>query len=202
MPIDRNLYLIGALLSVAFGIISCFFGYRVFRLVLAFLGFFLGAAIGVSLVASNHSLLLSLLAGLVGGLIGAAALYLLYTIGVFIAGIAFGATIATAFLAVLNANTSPLVHILVIGGGALVGGILAVMFNRLIIILGTAFGGAASIVYGVALLIPNFAPITNPRPGVMSESLVAMVIWLVLAALGAVYQYRESEKAQASLPAV
>ena len=41
-----------ALVAVAVGTVVCFFGYRIFRLLLPFLGFFVGLIVGAQVVAS------------------------------------------------------------------------------------------------------------------------------------------------------
>src|SRR5690242_19396738 len=75
------------------GVVSCFFGYRLFRVVLALFGFILGALAASSIMAaSNESAML--IAAAVGGVIGAGILYAAYFIGVTLVGAGLGALVA------------------------------------------------------------------------------------------------------------
>ena len=75
------------------GIISCFFGYRLFRTVLAIFGFILGALAASSLFGVSDTGLM-LIAAVVGGLVGAFVLIAAYFVGVALVGAGLGAVIA------------------------------------------------------------------------------------------------------------
>src|SRR4051812_5972442 len=82
-----------AAILLAGGIISCFFGYRLFRTVLAIFGFIFGGMIASSLFGISDTTML-LLAWVVGGLAGAFILIVAYFVGVALMGAALGAAIA------------------------------------------------------------------------------------------------------------
>jgi len=75
---------------LAGGVISCFFGYRLFRTVLAIFGFVLGGML-VSSVFGVSNTTMMLVAWVLGGLVGAFILIFAYFPGVALAGAAIGA---------------------------------------------------------------------------------------------------------------
>src|SRR4026209_1750832 len=75
------------------GIISCFFGYRLFRTVLAIFGFILGALAASSVFGVSDTSLM-IIAAVVGGLVGAFVLIAAYFVGVALVGAGLGAVIA------------------------------------------------------------------------------------------------------------
>ena len=62
-----------AVVLLAGGLTACFFGYRLFKVVLGVFGFFIGALAASSVFGSNDTTPM-VLAGIVGGLAGAALL--------------------------------------------------------------------------------------------------------------------------------
>ena len=75
------------------GIVACFFGYRLFRTVLAVFGFILGALAASSVLGVSDTWPM-LVAALVGGLIGAGVLFAAYFVGVALVGAGLGAVVA------------------------------------------------------------------------------------------------------------
>src|SRR5688500_17879564 len=91
------------------GTIARFFGYRLFRIVLAIFGFMLGALAARSVFgASDAGPMLA--AALVGGLIGAGLLIAAYFVGVALVGAGLGALIANLVFSARGADP----HFLVI----------------------------------------------------------------------------------------
>jgi len=125
--------------ALAWGVLDCFFGYRIFKITLAVLGGVIGVVFGQAAGAA-----LGLGAGgeigglLVGGLLGAGLAWLLYVAAVFVAGFLFGATLGILLLANFN-HMVALLSGLVIG---VIGGFLAVKLQRVLIMLSTALFGA------------------------------------------------------------
>jgi hypothetical protein len=193
-----------ALFSIGFGLVACFFGFRIFRLVLSIIGIILGASIGLALTADSTQLT-QILVALAGGLIGAVVMNALYFLGVVIAGAWLGALAANLLVAALGIE--PNVIFLVIG--AVVGGVVALVLNKLMIILSTAFSGAAGVIYGLTLIFPSlggFDPLgalsmINAEQG--EASLILLVAWIILGVAGVGIQYRASEELeeQAGVPA-
>src|SRR5436190_23551429 len=82
-----------AALLLAAGVLSCFFGYRLFRTVLAIFGFIFGGMIASSVFGITDTTMM-LVAWVVGGLIGAFILVVAYFVGVALTGAALGAAAA------------------------------------------------------------------------------------------------------------
>ena len=92
-----------ALVLVAGGIVSCFFGYRLFRIVLAIFGFILGALAASSVFGVSDTTPM-IVAALVGGLVGAGILFAAYFVGVALIGAGLGATIANLYFSASNSD--------------------------------------------------------------------------------------------------
>src|SRR4030095_6790524 len=75
------------------GTVACFFGYRMFRFVLAIFGFIFGVFASSSIVAPSDTTSM-LVVGLAGGLIGAGILFAAYFVGVALFGAGLGALVA------------------------------------------------------------------------------------------------------------
>ncbi len=194
---DDLTLVVTALFFIGFGLVDCFFGYRIFRLVLSIIGFIIGASIGLALTAESAQLT-QILVALVGGLIGAVLMNALYFLGVVIAGALLGALAVNLLLAALGVEPNAVFLVI----GAVIGGVVALVLNKLTIILSTAFSGAAGIIYGLSLLIPSlggFDPMgalsrINAERG--EPSLILVVAWIILGVAGVGVQYRASEEAE------
>jgi hypothetical protein len=135
-----------ALTLVLSGAVACFFGYRLFRVVLALFGFLLGA-FAVSSAFGPGSSTAMVAAALLGGLIGAALLVAAYTVGVALVGAALGATVAHLVSGGLDLEPTVLVVVVVLC--SMVGAVGATYLQRYFVIVGTAFGGAWTLIVGV-----------------------------------------------------
>jgi hypothetical protein len=98
------------------GTVACFFGYRMFRFVLAIFGFIFGVFASSSIVAPSDTTSM-LVVGLAGGLIGAGILFAAYFVGVALFGAGLGALVAN--LAFSASGREP--HFLVIAFCAVAG---------------------------------------------------------------------------------
>jgi hypothetical protein len=130
------------------GVVSCFFGYRLFRIVLALFGFIIGALAASSLMAASNSTAMLIAAG-IGGLAGAGILFAAYFIGVALVGAGLGALVAN--LAFSAASQHP--HVLVVVLCSIVGAVAAMALQRWFIIVGTGFGGAWTVLVGALALL-------------------------------------------------
>jgi hypothetical protein len=177
------------------GTVACFFGYRLFRIVLGIYGGVLGALLATSIVGPAETLPL-IVTAVVGGLIGALILNLAYFVGVALVGAAFGAFLLHLIWPRV-ASGDP--HVLLVVLFAAVGAIGAIWMQRLVIIVGTAFGGAWTLLVGGLALQGDPAaraaasandvwvlyPL-DPAPG---QQWVIWV-WLAIGLAGAVVQLR------------
>lgn len=139
MEIKSELYPWLSAALLAWGLLDCFFGYRLFKLTLALFGGLMGSIFGQAAGAALGLGSPGEIGGLlVGALLGAGLAFLLYLAGVFLAGFLFGLTLGILLLA----NWHHMVAFF--GGCALgaVGGLLAIKLQRVVLILSTALLGA------------------------------------------------------------
>jgi hypothetical protein len=138
-----------AVVLVVSGVLACFAGYKLFRVVLAVYGFILGAAIASSVMGPGEQTAM-IMGAVVGGLAGALLLNLAYFVGVALIGAAAGALLLHAIWARF-ATGDPHVGIVVVC--AVVGAVIATNLQRWVIIMATAFGGAWTLIVGVSALM-------------------------------------------------
>ena len=181
-----------AVLLIAGGLISCFFGYRLFKFVLGIFGFILGALAASSIWGASETtymVITALLGGIVGGLLLLAA----YFIGVALVGAGLGALAANLIWTQIEGDPHPFVVVLFSVAGAL----LATWLQRYVIILATAFGGAWTVLVGGLALMGDRTAINaaaagdiwvaypmNPAPG---QRWVPYV-WIALGLVGTLVQ--------------
>jgi hypothetical protein len=153
-----------AIVLIIGGLVSCFYGYRWFRTVLALFGFVIGALAASSVFgASDTAWMLG--AALVGGLIGAGLLFAAYFVGVALVGAGLGVLIVN--LAMSAASQEP--HFLVVVFAAIAGAVASMYLQRYVIIVGTGFGGAWTLIVGVMAALGN--------PGAMAAA-AAGNVWV------------------------
>lgn len=137
-----------ALILLGGGLLACFAGYRVFRIVLAIYGFFLGALLASSFMGTEQTL--GAMAVWIGaGIAGALVLMLAYFAGVALLGALLGALAADAIWASLGSEPAVLIVILFSVAGALA----ALAMQRYVVIVSTSFGGAQTALVGAAALM-------------------------------------------------
>jgi hypothetical protein len=133
-----------AVVLVLAGTLTCFAGYRLFKLVLGIYGFIIGAAFASSLVAASNTIGM-IVAALVGGVAGAVLLVLGYFVGIALVGAGLGAFIMHAVWNELGKGDPPWPGVIIL---AVVGAIGAMFLQRYVIVVATAFGGAWTIIVG------------------------------------------------------
>lgn len=133
---------------LAGGLLACFAGYRVFRIVLAIYGFILGGLLASSLMGAEQTSYM-ILGWLAGGLAGALILMVAYFAGVALLGAGIGAAAAHLIWASFASEPGLVFTVLFSIAGALV----ALALQRYVIIVATAFGGAQTALIGAAALL-------------------------------------------------
>jgi len=174
------------------GLVSCFFGYRLFRIVLAIFGFIIGALIPSSFPPMSSTWAM-LAVALIGGLMGAGVMFAAYFVGVALVGAGLGAMAANLMFAATGQEP----HFLVLVLMTLLGAAAAMYLQRYFIIVGTAFGGAWTLIVGAAALFGDRTALAaaaandvwvayplNPAPG---RGWVKLA-WIVLGLIGTAVQ--------------
>ena len=134
-----------AILLVLGGALSCLAGYRLFKIVLGLYGFVLGAMLASSAMGVTNTTGM-IVASLVGGVCGALLLMFAYFIGIALVGAGLGALVAhVAWSSVGKGGDPPAVAVVVL---SVLGSVGAMLLQRYVIIVATAFGGAWTVIVG------------------------------------------------------
>ena len=136
------------------GLLACFAGYRLFRLVLGVYGFILGAFITTSMMGSANMWTL-VLAAVVGGILGAILMIAAYFMGVGLVGAGLAALAVHVVWRVIGGEPPTAVLVIV----CVVGALGALSAARYVVVFGTALAGAWTLILGaLALMAPKVSP--------------------------------------------
>ena len=183
-----------AAVLMAGGFLACFLGYRLFKVVLAVFGFIVGALAASSVFGATDTAPM-VIAAVVGGIVGSALLLAAYFVGVALVGAGMGALVVNVIWTQIEGDPHPAIVILFSVAGAL----LATWLQRYVIIMGTAFGGAWTLLVGGLAVMGDSGPLKaaaagdvwvayplNPAPGLSWLPWA----WLALGAFGTLVQMR------------
>lgn len=181
--------------AILWGAVQCFYGFRIFKVILGVMGCALGASVGAyaAMLAGAGPVVLLLLA-VVGAVAGAVLLVAFSYIGVFLLGAQAGVGLGLSVMAAMGMAPEPVITLLV----AILGGVAALFAFRFMIIFSTAFSGAGGMVYGIA-----YFTVGKRDPMVLEglvqaggEPLYAMLAGGLVVALAGIYlQYRNVPEA-------
>ena len=133
-----------AILLILGGALSCFAGYRLFKIVLGIYGFILGAMLGSSMMGVSNTTGM-VVASLIGGVAGAAILMFAYFVGIALVGAGLGALVAHVTWGYVRSGDPPAIVVILL---AIFGSVAAMLLQRYVIIVATAFGGAWTVIVG------------------------------------------------------
>jgi hypothetical protein len=185
-------------LAIALGVLACFWGYRIVKVLIGLMGFaagFVGGWTAAASLATGHDWI-ALGAALIVGAIGSVLCVWLYFLGLFLLGASAGAVVAGAVFAGAGHEAQPILLLVV----AVVFGLLAVALQKFMIILSSAFSGSYLIAAGLLHLASkgqDTAPIWfNGVQKGSAEVMVygALVFWLICGFLGMKCQFRAGRK--------
>jgi len=164
-----------------------------FRVVLAIYGFIAGAMLASSIMASSNSIGM-VLAAMAGGIAGSLILFFAYFVAIALVGAGLGALVIRAGWPQVSTGEPPVVAVLIF---VAIGAAIAVILQRYVIIVSTAFAGSWTVVLGALTLTAARRPVKVRTmsdvwvlyplsPGVYRRS--AIVAWVVLGLLGTAVQ--------------
>jgi len=133
-----------ALLLLVGGTVACFAGYRLFKVVLGIYGFILGAMLASSTMGATNTTGM-VVAALVGGIIGALILVFAYFIGIALVGAGLGALVAHVAWGYVGTGDPPALAVILL---SIAGAVGAMLLQRYVIVVATAFGGAWTMIVG------------------------------------------------------
>ncbi len=174
------------------GVVACFFGYRFFRIVLAFCGFMLGAMAASSVMGLSNSTPM-LIAAAVGGLVGAGLLIAAYFVGVALVGAGLGAVAASLAFSISGKEPT----VVAVALCAIAGAVGSTYLERYFVIVGTAFGGGWTMIVGAMAVIGNRAAMAAATSGQVwviypldpaPDQQWLPVAWIVLSLIGSAVQ--------------
>lgn len=193
-------------LALLIGILFCFAGYRLFRVIMAIWGFLLGFFIGMQIVASfldssTFTTTLAWSAGILLGLVLAILAYALYTAAMTLLGASIGYVLGTVLVTGLGIGNQAM---LVVGVGLILAILFAILIlaldlARLLIVANTAMGGAAAIVIGILLLtmlIPTDFLHFDQLADFIKNKPAWLLLWLLLAIVGGIFQLQNTRRYQ------
>jgi hypothetical protein len=180
-----------AVLLVLSGAVACFAGYRLFKIVLGIYGFILGALLASSMMGVSNTTGM-VVAALVGGIAGALLLVFAYFVGIALVGAGLGALIAHVGWGWIRSGDPPAVAVILL---SIMGSIGAMVLQRYVIIVSTAFGGAWTVLVGGLALFGNRAAgrptadvwILYPMTPAAASSFIP-IAWIILGLFGTVVQ--------------
>jgi hypothetical protein len=193
------------LLAIAIGVAFCFWGFRVFLILLPIWGFFAGFLLGANGVQYifGEAFLASVTSWVVGFLLGllfAVLSYLYYWVAVILLGGALGYQLTIGLLQWIGFSGEGIIaFILAIAGGVIFAiGFFLLHMPAVLVIVATAISGAGAAIAGVAIAI-GLIDYEALGHGIYGFSQVSDMGWLgiigtiALAFAGAIYQTRTIE---------
>ncbi|PWU20116.1 MAG: hypothetical protein C5B50_04670 [Verrucomicrobia bacterium] len=195
---------VAAVSGILGGVLGCFWGYRILKVVLAITGFIAGATAGwtAGLNFAPSGTITPSVCALVGGVIGAVLCIWLFYLGLFLLGAGFGTLIASSFFSAGGGQ----MQVMIILACAVVCGLIVLAIQKFMIIVATGFTGAWLVVAGVLhFLAGTSAPFPfvvggmPPVPRGLPE-FVPLIAWLLLGVVGMSVQFGHSRRRVAAPP--
>ena len=153
---------VAAVIFLIGGLITCFAGFRLFRIVLAIYGFFLGAMVASGMTDPGNGWSVAMY-GLGGGIAGAILMVVAYFVGVGLVGAGLAALVINFVWRFIGGDPPTLILVIACVAGA----ILALNIVRYVVIFGSAIGGSWTAIVGGLALMGNAASLkAASAPGV------------------------------------
>jgi hypothetical protein len=176
------------------GLLTCFAGYRLFRVVLGLYGFLAGAVVGSSMVdpGNTWALIMALVAG---GVVGAVLMVVAYFVAVGLIGAGIAAMLLNFGWRFVGGEPPTIVVVVV----CVIGAVLALQAVRYVVVFGTAIAGSWTFLVGALALAGNpKALIAASAPNVwvvypvdlLPPNWWVMIGWIVLALTGMIVQLK------------
>jgi len=140
-------------LGMAIGLVICFYGYRLFKPVLFIVGFIVGSGL-TYLILYNHTqvgIIMLISVPIIAGIALGMVLIILSVVGIFVLGAVFAFLLVCIFLSTRDGGliTQKIPQYVILGVAPLIGGIIAVIFQKQLIIIATSFAGSYAVLAGI-----------------------------------------------------
>ncbi len=192
-------YVLVGLIAVVSGLILCFGGRTIFRIILSVWGAFVGFTLGGSLVSSftgepPFTTVLGWVVSVLVALLFAGLAYGFYVLAVVIAIGSIGYSLGAGLGIALGATGTVVLVIGILAALLLAGAALATNLPDILLTILTALTGAAAIVAGLMLVVgvaePSDLTETSLREFVVAQPLWWTALYVVIAVAGMVVQHR------------
>ena len=189
---------LAAAIFAAGGLLTCFAGYRLFRIVLGLYGFIVGALVASSIPDPGNTWAIAM-ACLVGGVVGAVVMVLAYFVGVGLVGAGLAA-LGLNFAWKLIGGEPPTLLLVIV---CVVGAVLALNVVRYVVVFGTAMTGAWTLMVGAFALVGDTAALkAASAPTVWAVYPLDLLpgkwwvtgLWIALSLAGALVQLATTSK--------
>jgi Domain of unknown function (DUF4203) len=187
------------LLAIGIGAAWATYGLKAFTILLPIWAFFAGLLIGASLTVELlgdgfFATVTSWIVALATGVVFALLSYFIYYAAVIILGATAGYALGAGLLTAIGLDGFLAVVVGLIGGVILALAVLVLAVPAILVVVVSAFSGAAAVVNGALILLGSIQ-LEDVDAGLMEGLLkygpVAVVAWLVIAAGGIWYQWRD-----------
>lgn len=176
---------LGALLTIIWALLHCFFGYKLQKIWVALMAAMVGGLLGYIIAALfNPPVWVPWVAALALGALFVMISFKLYLVGVFLLSFVLFSICVQSIIT----NETAMWIVIVVGGILL--GILAVKFTRPVLILATSLGGGLTAAKSL-LMMTGVTALLGAK-GIWLYLPIA--VGLVLAALGVWFQYKTTHK--------
>ena len=185
-----------AIALIASGVITCFWGYRLFKVVLGVTGFVTGGTLAWTvLTEAGYGEMVTVVGTFLAALLGAAAMFSLFFAGVFLFGCSMGLLMAVAILSLLGGE----LNVVAVSIFSSVSGLVTLWFRKVLVVASTALTGAWSVLSGVAYLVGDLdliGSLANPELLRTQGGLfyAVMALWFSIGMSGIAVQMRAQRK--------
>ncbi len=190
----------GGLIASLFGALLCFFGYRLFLVLLPIWGFFFGLVLGAQSMQAIFgtgflSTITSWVVGFVVAVVFAGLSYLFYFFAVALIAGSLGYIATAGILLALGMEMNFLTWLIAIVVAVALA-FVTLRFNlaKWVIIIATAVAGAA-VAFGAffVMFFPHAQLLENPIRAFLNQSPLLAITALIFAAVGIVFQFRSTK---------
>ncbi len=185
-----------AIALITSGMTTCFFGYRLFKVVLAITGFVIGGALAWTvLTAAGYGQWITIAGSLLTAVVGSVAMFSFFFAGVFLFGCAMGLLMAVVILSAIGSE----LNVVVVSIFALVNGLVTLWFRKVLVVASTALTGAWSVLSGVAYFVADLDLVgALAKPELLRTQgclyYAVLALWLLLGLSGIAIQMRTQRK--------
>lgn len=164
------------IVAVLIGLMSCFFGYKLNKTLIAIMGLIIGFNLGIVILPNfiTDQTIIYIVSAIIALLFGFIS-YNLYLVGIFLL------CAITVYSLCNNLGLESNIQTIISVISGIIAGILGVKFTRPLIIISTSLAGATTIIENVFSLLN------------IQNNIFELLLFLIIAILGITYQFKQKE---------